>query len=200
MKPMLLATLLLSIAVVAAEQNSSPSQTRTAVFAGGCFWCIQPAFDKASGVIKTIVGYRRWNRTEPDIQARYLGEDKVSRINRSHLRPGEDFLRAASRHLLAANRSHPIRRPVHRYRTELSRCDLLWQPRGKENCRGFKRQTRALWKIQKADCDGSSAGDEVLAGGRLSPEILPGEPRAFRSFRRRLGRVSFKKDKWGGEQ
>ena len=27
-------------------------QTRTAVFAGGCFWCIQPAFDKAPGVIK----------------------------------------------------------------------------------------------------------------------------------------------------
>jgi peptide methionine sulfoxide reductase msrA/msrB len=32
-------------------------QTRTAVFAGGCFWCIQPAFDKAPGVIKTVVGY-----------------------------------------------------------------------------------------------------------------------------------------------
>ena len=38
-------------------QNSSPSETRTAVFAGGCFWCIQPAFDKAKGVIKTVVGY-----------------------------------------------------------------------------------------------------------------------------------------------
>src|SRR5438132_625046 len=38
-------------------QNSSPEQTRTAIFAGGCFWCIQPAFDKAKGVIKTVVGY-----------------------------------------------------------------------------------------------------------------------------------------------
>jgi methionine-S-sulfoxide reductase len=38
-------------------QNSSPSETKTAVFAGGCFWCIQPAFDKANGVIKTVVGY-----------------------------------------------------------------------------------------------------------------------------------------------
>jgi methionine-S-sulfoxide reductase len=34
-----------------------PNNTRTAVFAGGCFWCIQPAFDKAPGVIKTVVGY-----------------------------------------------------------------------------------------------------------------------------------------------
>lgn len=30
---------------------------RKAAFAGGCFWCMQPAFDEAKGVIKTIVGY-----------------------------------------------------------------------------------------------------------------------------------------------
>jgi peptide methionine sulfoxide reductase msrA/msrB len=45
-------------------QNSSPVETRTAVFAGGCFWCIQPAFDKAKGVIKTVVGY--CGGTEPN--------------------------------------------------------------------------------------------------------------------------------------
>jgi peptide methionine sulfoxide reductase msrA/msrB len=57
-------TLLLSYALIGActiassqEENSSPMETRTAIFAGGCFWCIQPAFDKAKGVIKTVVGY-----------------------------------------------------------------------------------------------------------------------------------------------
>ena len=45
-------------------QNSSPAETRTAIFAGGCFWCIQPAFDKATGVIKTVVGY--CGGTEPN--------------------------------------------------------------------------------------------------------------------------------------
>ena len=38
--------------------------TKTAIFAGGCFWCIQPAFDKAKGVIKTVVGYS--GGTEPN--------------------------------------------------------------------------------------------------------------------------------------
>ena len=28
-----------------------------ATFAGGCFWCIQPAFDNLEGVTKTTVGY-----------------------------------------------------------------------------------------------------------------------------------------------
>jgi methionine-S-sulfoxide reductase len=45
-------------------QNSSPVATKTAIFAGGCFWCIQPAFDKAKGVIKTVVGYS--GGTEPN--------------------------------------------------------------------------------------------------------------------------------------
>ena len=45
-------------------QNSPTSTSKTAVFAGGCFWCIQPAFDKAKGVIKTVVGYS--GGTEPN--------------------------------------------------------------------------------------------------------------------------------------
>src|SRR5256886_13795441 len=49
---------LAAITVMAAHgQNSSAAATKTVIFAGGCFWCIQPAFDKANGVIKTVVGY-----------------------------------------------------------------------------------------------------------------------------------------------
>jgi methionine-S-sulfoxide reductase len=40
-----------------AAQPPAPENLKTAVFAGGCFWCIQPAFDKANGVVKTTVGY-----------------------------------------------------------------------------------------------------------------------------------------------
>jgi methionine-S-sulfoxide reductase len=37
---------------------------KTAVFAGGCFWCIQPAFDQIPGVLTTTVGY--CGGTEPN--------------------------------------------------------------------------------------------------------------------------------------
>jgi methionine-S-sulfoxide reductase len=49
---------------VACAQTSTPPTLRTAVLAGGCFWCIQPAFDKAPGVVKTVVGYS--GGTEPN--------------------------------------------------------------------------------------------------------------------------------------
>jgi methionine-S-sulfoxide reductase len=46
-------------------QNSSSAPTKTAILAGGCFWCIQPAFDKAKGVIKTVVGYSGGTEANP---------------------------------------------------------------------------------------------------------------------------------------
>src|SRR5213595_4195667 len=46
-----------ALATASYGQSPAPATTRTAVFAGGCFWCIQPAFDKTPGVIKTVVGY-----------------------------------------------------------------------------------------------------------------------------------------------
>jgi len=49
-------------------QDSSPTATRTAILAGGCFWCIQPAFDKANGVIKTVVGYSGGTEPKPTYQ------------------------------------------------------------------------------------------------------------------------------------
>ncbi|ODS00211.1 peptide methionine sulfoxide reductase [Methyloceanibacter methanicus] len=31
--------------------------TKTAIFAGGCFWCVEDAFDKVEGVTETVSGY-----------------------------------------------------------------------------------------------------------------------------------------------
>jgi peptide methionine sulfoxide reductase msrA/msrB len=74
--------LLLSYALIAAcsiassqGQSSSPAETRTAIFAGGCFWCIQPAFDKATGVIKTVVGY--CGGTEPNPTYEIVSSEKT---------------------------------------------------------------------------------------------------------------------------
>jgi len=56
-------------------QTPSPAETRTAVFAGGCFWCIQPGFDKAKGVIKTVVGYS--GGTEPNPTYQLVSSEKT---------------------------------------------------------------------------------------------------------------------------
>ena len=68
---------LAAITVTAAHgQNSSAAATKTAIFAGGCFWCIQPAFDKANGVIKTVVGYS--GGTEPNPTYELVTSEKTN--------------------------------------------------------------------------------------------------------------------------
>ena len=80
MKRILVFTLLFSAAVAffndpARGQNSPSPATKTAILAGGCFWCIQPAFDKAKGVIKTVVGYS--GGTEPNPTYERVSSEKT---------------------------------------------------------------------------------------------------------------------------
>ena len=42
---------------VRAAAETTPAAAKKAIFAGGCFWCMQPPYDNAKGVVKTVVGY-----------------------------------------------------------------------------------------------------------------------------------------------
>jgi peptide-methionine (S)-S-oxide reductase len=44
---------------------SDPAKTESAIFAGGCFWCMQPPFEKLKGVISTTVGYTGGHTKNP---------------------------------------------------------------------------------------------------------------------------------------
>lgn len=44
---------------------ANETKTATATFAGGCFWCMQPPFDKLEGVISTTAGYAGGKEKNP---------------------------------------------------------------------------------------------------------------------------------------
>lgn len=52
----LILTVVLSFSYSANAQN-----LQTAIFAGGCFWCVESDFDKVDGVVETISGYTGGN-------------------------------------------------------------------------------------------------------------------------------------------
>jgi methionine-S-sulfoxide reductase len=57
--------------------------TATATFAGGCFWCMQPPFEKLPGVLSTTVGYtggRTLNPTYEDVSAGGTGHAESVQI------------------------------------------------------------------------------------------------------------------------
>ncbi len=50
-----LATALASAMALAID--AAAAEQKTAIFAGGCFWCMEEAFDAVPGVVETISGY-----------------------------------------------------------------------------------------------------------------------------------------------
>jgi methionine-S-sulfoxide reductase len=200
MKPVLLAALSFSIAVVAAAQNSSPSQTRTAVLAGGCFWCIQPAFDKTPGVIKTVVGY--CGGTEPNPTYKLVTSEKTK--YRESIEITYDPAKISYEQLL----------------------DIYWrqidptQSDGQFTDIGPSYRATIFYGNAEEKKIAEASKEKLTRSGKFKKpvvtEILPAmkfwpaedyhqkyyreNPERFEAFEEGSGRVSFKKDKWGGEQ
>jgi peptide-methionine (S)-S-oxide reductase len=51
---------------VNSSDNAHPAKIQTAVFAGGCFWCMEPPFDVLPGVLATTSGYTGGQTENPD--------------------------------------------------------------------------------------------------------------------------------------
>jgi len=68
MKNKLLAPLLTFLFVLSNNSLATPPAVEEAVFAGGCFWCMEPPFDALKGVLKTTAGYTGGSVAAPSYQ------------------------------------------------------------------------------------------------------------------------------------
>jgi peptide-methionine (S)-S-oxide reductase len=62
----LAAALLLAASFAAVPAPAVPPGHAVATFAGGCFWCMEPPYDKIDGVTATISGYMGGRTPKPD--------------------------------------------------------------------------------------------------------------------------------------
>jgi len=189
-----------ALAAASYGQSPVPSTTRTAVFAGGCFWCIQPAFDKASGVIKTVVGYS--GGTEPNPTYKLVTSEKTK--YRESIEVTYDPAKISYEQLL----------------------DIYWrqidptQSDGQFTDIGPSYRAAIFYGNPEEKKIAETSKDKLARSGKFKKsivtEILPAmkfwpaeeyhqkyyreNPEHFEAFEQGSGRVSFKKDKWGGEQ
>lgn len=58
-------------------------EKNTAIFAGGCFWCMESDFQKVDGVVSTKVGYSGGHKKDPtyeEVSAGITGHKEVLRV------------------------------------------------------------------------------------------------------------------------
>jgi methionine-S-sulfoxide reductase len=189
-----------AFAAVTYGQSPAPAATRTSVFAGGCFWCIQPAFDKAPGVIKTVVGYS--GGTEPNPTYKLVTSEKTN--YRESIEITYDPAKISYEKLL----------------------DIYWrqidptQSDGQFTDIGPSYRAAIFYGNAEEKKIAEASKEKLMRSGKFKKtivtEILPAmkfwpaedyhqkyyreNPERFEAFEEGSGRVSFKKDKWGGEQ
>lgn len=77
---LMLATLLFATGTASQARAAA---TETAVFAGGCFWCMEEAFDKVAGVLDTTSGYTGGmlrNPTYEQVSSQKTGHKEAVRV------------------------------------------------------------------------------------------------------------------------
>jgi peptide-methionine (S)-S-oxide reductase len=75
MRPRLIPALAIAMTLAAAGAAAQQDGTTmpkdghaVATFAGGCFWCMEPPFDKMDGVVATTSGYTGGDKADPTYQ------------------------------------------------------------------------------------------------------------------------------------
>ena len=190
----------LLLAAATFGQNPAPATMKTAVFAGGCFWCIQPAFDKAPGVLKTIVGY--CGGTEPNPTYNLVTSEKTK--YRESIEITYDPTKVSYEQLL----------------------DIYWrqidptQGDGQFTDIGPSYRAAIFYDSAEEKKVAEASKEKLAHSGKFKKpvvtEILPAmkfwpaedyhqkyyqqNPGHFEAFEEGSGRVSFKKDKWEGKE
>jgi methionine-S-sulfoxide reductase len=179
--------------------EASPAATKSAVFAGGCFWCMQPPYDHAKGVVKTVVGYTGGSADD----ANY---DKVSAHRTKHREAIEvtyDPAQISYEQLL----------------------DIFWrqinptQADGQFHDIGLSYQAAIFYGTEEEKKAAEASKEKLGNSGKFSKpivtEILPAQPfypaeeyhqkyylknaADFESYHVGSGRVSFLEKIWGAE-
>src|SRR3954471_21746550 len=77
------ALLLAQIAPVMSQEKPPPAGLEAAIFAGGCFWCMEPPYDVLPGVVSTTSGYTGGKTRNPnyhDVSAGITGHTEAVRV------------------------------------------------------------------------------------------------------------------------
>jgi len=71
---MIFGLILASLCFFTAQSSFSEEVYQSALFAGGCFWCMQEPFDNVEGVVRTTVGYSGGQMDNPTYEVVSTGK------------------------------------------------------------------------------------------------------------------------------
>jgi peptide-methionine (S)-S-oxide reductase len=85
----IIAALLVAATAVGSAGAAANQDEAIAIFAGGCFWCMEAPFDVLPGVVSTTSGYTGGNKRDPTYEQVSAGGTGHTEAVQVRYRPGE---------------------------------------------------------------------------------------------------------------
>jgi peptide-methionine (S)-S-oxide reductase len=188
----------LLLALTAFAAHAQPYEKAT--FAGGCFWCMEPPFDKLDGVISTTSGYiggRTPNPTYDQVSAGGTGHAEAVQVVYDPARIGyEQLLRAFWRNIDPTVRNRQFCDVGSQYRTAIFYHDV---------------EQKRLSEASKAALERSKPFSgpvvtEIVEAGEFYPaeeyhqDFYLKNPVRYKFYRTTCGRDTRLEELWGGSR
>ena len=161
-------------AALAAPLEPPPAGQAAAVFAGGCFWCMEGPFDALPGVISTTSGYAGGGVPDPSyeqVSEGTTGHVEAVRVVYDPSRVDYATLLDAFWHNVdPLDASGQFCDRGSQYRSVIFAGDATEQKLAEES------KAEARRALRKEHRDGRPERGPVLRGGGVSPGLLPQEP------------------------
>jgi peptide-methionine (S)-S-oxide reductase len=186
----------LLLALMAFAAQGQPYEKAT--FAGGCFWCMEPPFDKLDGVVSTTSGYiggRTRNPTYEEVSAGGTGHAEAVQVVYDPARISyEQLLQVFWRNIDPTVRNRQFCDVGSQYRTAIFSHDA--------GQRRLAEASKAALERNKPFSD--PVLTEIAAAGEFYPaeeyhqDFYLKNPVRYKFYRTTCGRDSRLKELWGG--
>ena len=177
------------------SRRAPPAQERAkATFAGGCFWCMEPPFDKLAGVISTTSGYTGGQKANPTYEE-VSAAPGPRRGGGGGLRSAQGQLCPAAGGLLAQHRPDNAGPAVLRRREPVPRGDLLPRRGAAAARRGVEAGGGPA--PPAADSDPDRAGRPFYVAEEYHQDYYTKNPIRYKVYRTGCGRDQRLEQLWG---
>jgi methionine-S-sulfoxide reductase len=184
------------------SQNSDINNPnyQEAIFAGGCFWCMEPPYDDLPGVISTTVGYTGGNVPNPsyeEVGSGTTGHAEAVKIvfdsTKTHY---TDLLKVFWRNIDPTNPLGQFADYGSQYRTAI----FYLNEKQKEQALYSRKELEASGMFDKPIVTEIVPASTFYPAEEYHQEFYKKNPLRYNSYKVGSGRAGFLKDKWGKEK
>ncbi len=171
--------------------------TKVATFAGGCFWCMEPPFDKLPGVIATTPGYTGGHTERPSYEQVCSGDTGHAEAVEIVFDPGKisyrELLDVFWRNIDPTTRDRQFADTGSQYRTAIFYHD--------EEQRRVAEESKL--ELEKSGVFSRPIVTEITAAGPFYPaeayhcQYYKKNPLHYKMYRQGSGRESYLEKMWG---